>query len=544
MSAGGDEPTPPGDRNGPIRSPGSIRPMTRQALGGRSARILVTLLVVGAAVWQNLRAEPVSTKRPERRPAASSPSPSPSPSPTPQGTGPALTGFDVVVLGGRVMDPETGFDKVTNVGIKGSRIEAITDRRLEGKTTIDARGLVVAPGFIDNLSYEPNAYGIWYKVADGVTTTLGMHGLDGSAKEFFTTYAKRGLPVHYGGAFDDPYWRARLGIGAYKSPTAAQIRRLAQVAEQNIKDGWIGVDFEPEYSPGTSKAEMVELAKVGARHRVASFFHVRYSDVEEPGTNLDALQEVIEIARASRAAAHIEHINSTGGTFSMAASLAMLEKARAEGIDVTACVYPYDFWSTFLGSARFDPGWQKRFRITYSDLEIPATGERLTQASFERYRRQNKVVIAHAIPEADVRTALKSPLVMMGSDSILVENEGRHPRAAGTFARVLGRYVREEKVLSLMDALAKMTIMPAKRVEAGAPAMRTKGRLQVGMDADITIFDPRTVRDRATVKDPSQYSAGIEWVLVMGRVVKDRKGLRRTVLAGVPIKSAASLGEA
>jgi N-acyl-D-aspartate/D-glutamate deacylase len=507
----------------------------------RSRReFLATLVGFGLAVWQNARSAgsaPVA-----QGPRAVTPD---VPEPTVRVSEPAvppLRGFDVVIAGGRVMDPETNLDRVANVGIKRGSITAVTDHRLAGTTTIDARGLVVAPGFIDNLSYEPNPFGVWFKIADGVTTTLGMHGLDGEASALLNGKAR--YPVHYGGAFDDPYWRAKLGTGAYASMPPGQIARLTETAERQLREGWIGIDVEPEYDPGTSYAEIAALAKLAARHHMPVYFHVRYSDDVAPGTNAEAIREVIKIGRDTGAAVHVDHINSTGGAYTMEDSLGMIEDARAEGLDATACIYPYNFWSTFLASARFDAGWQKRFHISYEDLEIPGTGERLTASSFERYRARNQVVIAHAIPEKDVVTALKSSFVMLGSDTILVQNAGRHPRGAGAFARTLGKYVREEKALSLMDALAKMTILPARRVEKAAPAMRKKGRLQVGMDADVTVFDPKTVIDKATVRDPRQFSAGIEWVIVDGRIVKDRKGLHKDVLPGRAIVSSLALDAA
>lgn len=445
--------------------------------------------------------------------------------------------FDVVIEGGRVMDPATGFDRVANVGVDDGAVAAITEQELRGRKVIDARDRVVAPGFIDILSYEPNEYGIWYKIGDGVTSNLGMHGLNAEAANFFQTYEGRS-PAHFGGAWDHAYVRGILmEIGVGETATEAQIQELRARAEQGLKEGWMGIDFELEYAPGTSYEEILKIARLARKYNVPVFFHGRYSDMQEPGTNIDTLNEIIGTARDTGAAVHVEHINSTGGTFSMERSLNMLERARAEGLDVTACTYPYDFWATSLASERFADGWQERFRIDYGDLAIPGTGERLTPQSFATYKAQRKIAAAFAIPEEDIRGSLESDFVMIGSDGILESRENNnHPRAAGTFARVLGRYVREEKLIGLMDALSKMTIQPARRLQDQAPAMRTKGRLQIGADADITIFDPATVKDKATLRNPNRYSEGIDWVMVMGTIVKSPARFFRGRNPGMPVK--------
>lgn len=446
--------------------------------------------------------------------------------------------FDLVIKGGRVMDPASGFDAVADVGIEGDTVTLISaGTALAGTFEIDASNHVVAPGFIDFLSYEPNEYGIWFKVADGVTTNLGMHGLNIRAADFFATYEGRS-PCHFGGAFDDPFMRGELGVGADDPAPPEVIAELARLAEEDIRAGYLGIDLEPEYTPGVDGAEILAMGQVAARLNVPLAFHGRYSDMAPPGTNVDTLREILDTARATGCAVHVEHIISTGGTFSMAESLATLSKAQKdEGIDVTACMYPYDFWATYLGSHRFDDGWQERFRISYEDLEIAGTGERLTEATFQQYRAENKLAVAYAIPEEDVRTCLQSPFVLMGSDAICEPHNNNHPRAAGTFARTLGRYVRDEQVLDLMEALAKMTVLPARRLEAQAPDLRRKGRLQIGSSADITIFDPATVADRSTVQQPATESAGIAWVFVDGQVVKDPDGLKRDALPGRPLRS-------
>jgi N-acyl-D-aspartate/D-glutamate deacylase len=451
----------------------------------------------------------------------------------------AYADLDVAIINGRVIDPETGLDETGyNVGVRGRMIIAVTRRKLTARKVIDATGLVVAPGFIDVLSYDPNGYGVWFKIADGVTTNLAMHGGAVRPGRWLDKFEKARPPVHFGAAFFYNSARLRLGIKPYSPANEDEIKRLTEMAEAGIKDGAIGIGMSPEYSPGTTTGEIEAMARVARRFNVPVFFHVRYSDMEEPGTNIEALAEVIEVAGKTGAAIHIDHINSTGGTFSMEESLRMLDTAVKAGVDVTACTYPYPFWATYLNSARFDTGWQKRFRITFSDLQIGGTEERLTEETFVKYRKLGKLAVAYAIPEEDVIEALKSPLVMIGSDGIMGRTHNHHPRAAGAYSRTIARYVRELKVLSLSEAIGKMTIMPAKRLEASAPALKRKGRIQARADADIVVFDLERIADKATVVEPARASVGIEYVLVNGRIVKDPEGLKKDVRPGEPIRFA------
>ena len=229
-----------------------------------------------------------------------------------------------------------------------------------------------------------------------------------------------------------------LGLAVEEEPSADQIRQLADMARAELSQGWIGVDFEPEYAPGTTSRRCWRVANVAAEFGVPCFFHGRYSAV---GTNAQTLDEIIEIAKQSGAAVHVEHIISTGGTFDMAGSLARVEKARADGHDVSACMYPYNYWATYIQSTRFSDGWQERFRISYGDLQVAGTTERLTEGTFDALRGggpdDNKLTAAFAIPEADVDTCIQAPWVMIGSDAILTDGNN-HPRATGCFARTLG----------------------------------------------------------------------------------------------------------
>ena len=440
---------------------------------------------------------------------------------------------DVVLAGGRVIDPRSHFDAVAHVGIDGDTITRISLEPLTGTTTVDARGLVVAPGFIDILSYPVNGHGEWFKVADGVTTNLCLHGIDDTMADFLREASRLDPPVNYGGATDQYEHRKKMGVNLDWA-TEAQIQELAARATADVAAGALGIHEQPEYTLGLAFEELLAHGEVAARYDVPLCLHLRHSRPDPPSLQAEGVDEAIRVARETGCRIHIEHLNSTGGTGRMVDAVAQVDAARAEGLSITACVYPYTFWATYAGSARFDD-FQDKYGIGHGDLQVANTPDRVTAAEWPSIRERNLLTAAFAMSEEDVTGALAAPWVMIGSDAILTESGNNHPRSTGCFSRLLGVYVRERGVLTLEDALARMTILPARLLEGVSSAMARRGRIQAGAVADVTVFDPDTIIDRSSIADTGVASAGVEHVLVGGRFVR-RNGINdRSERPGLPI---------
>jgi N-acyl-D-aspartate/D-glutamate deacylase len=446
--------------------------------------------------------------------------------------------YDVVISQGRVMDPESGLDAIRNVGISAGRIRAISTDPLDGKETIDAKGLVVAPGFIDLHEHGQEPRNYQFQAHDGVTTSLELELGTNDVAKWYAEREGKAL-INFGVSIGHIPVRARVvghAIGDllvnqtaqveaafHREATPEEINEMKQMIEAGMKQGALAEGMGINYTPGASRWEIVEMFRVAAKYNAPVHVHLRYAGLVEPETGLNAIEEVIAAAAATGAPLHVVHITSMG-LRNTPQLISMVEGAQKRGLDITTECYPYIAASTGLSTAIFDPGWQQRMGIDYKDLQWAATGERLTAESFAKYRKQGGIVVAFVIPEEAARTAVANPLVMIASDGMLISGPKIHPRGQGTFARVLGHYVREEKALDLMTALRKMTLMPAQRLEKRAPMFKEKGRIRVGADADITIFDPDRIIDKATYEEPLQYSEGIPFVLVNGvAVIKDGK---------------------
>jgi N-acyl-D-aspartate/D-glutamate deacylase len=431
--------------------------------------------------------------------------------------------FDTVLHGGRVMDPESGLDAV------------------HGAREIDVHGLVVAPGFIDLHSHGQDPENYAYKARDGVTTALEMEVGVYPVNTWYAAREGKSL-VNFGATsghiparmlvmHDTGTWLPR--DKAQQKATAAEIDQTLSLVRKGIDDGGLGVGLGIAYMPHATRPELLQMFQLAASKHTGVFVHMRDAGPVEPGV-VDALQEVLADAAVSGAPLHIVHITSMGMR-QTGLLLSMIAGARKQGLDVTTEAYPYTAGSTSLDSAVFNDGWQERLGISYDAIQWVATGERLNAETFARYRKQGGIVVIHSIPEDVVRTALQNPLVMIASDGFINNGKG-HPRSAGCYARVLGYYVREQKVLPLMEALKRMTLMPAQRLEAVTPQMRNKGRVKVGADADLTVFDPATVKDVATFEQPAQYSTGIPYVFVNGVIVVNDSKIVSGVMPGKGVK--------
>lgn len=445
--------------------------------------------------------------------------------------------YDVVITGGRIMDPESGLNALRDIGIHDGKVAAISEQPLQGQTILKASGLVVAPGFIDLHAHGQTNQSNEYQAHDGVTTALELEVGVPSVGEFLKSRENKSI-LNFGATASHGAMRvmsmrefaseskslqasnarwSEIGYrGRYKSLThPEEYSQLAATMERALREGGLGLGVAHQYYPGASHEEIFRVFQMAARWNVPIFTHVRSMSV-------DAMQEVIANAASTGAALHIVHVNSMSlGNLPLV--LDLIESARKRGMDITTEAYPYTAASTFLESTLFDEGWQDRLGISYGDIQWVKTSERLTKETFEQYRKQGGVVIMHLMKPEWIQRAMASPFVIIGSDGMPYA-PGAHPRSAGTFSRVLGLYVREQKVMPLMDALAKMTILPARRLEPIAPQMKNKGRLRIGADADITVFDPDHVKDTATFEKGLSFSEGIHHVLVNGvAVVRDGK---------------------
>lgn len=458
--------------------------------------------------------------------------------------------YDLVLEGGRVMDPETGLDAVRNVGIRDGKIARISSEALSGRRVISARGLVVAPGFIDLHQHGQELESQRVKALDGATTALELEIGVPDVGRFLKEKEGHSL-IHYGTSASHVAARAlvfgtplpagpsknqpgipeilpKSGPATDQPATLEQIEVMREQLRPELDAGALAIGMGIQYTPGATRLEVIDMFRLAAERKVPVYTHMRSSGRIEPGSAIESVSEVIGAAAVTGASLHIVHINSTCASDGLEC-LSLVEGARARGLDVTTEAYPYIAGMTSINSALFNPGWQKKFGISYGELVLPETGEHLTKERFDELHNSSAThsVLVFSNTQEMVDKVITHPLVMIASDGA----EG-HPRNAGTYSRVLAQYVREKGALTLMDAIRKMTLMPAQMLERSTPAGRQKGRLQEGADADIVVFDAATISDRSTFQKPMEPSVGVHYLVVGGTVLVDEGKIVPEVFPG------------
>ena len=401
--------------------------------------------------------------------------------------------YDLVLEGGRVMDPETSLDAVRNVGIRDGKIARISAAPLSGRRVIHAAGLVVAPGFIDLHQHGQDLESQRVKAFDGVTTALEMEIGAPDVTQFLNSKQGHSL-IHYGTTASHVAARALVfgaplpdgtilsqsGSATDQPATPEQIERIQQRLREELDAGALGVGMGIQYTPGATRLEVIDMFRVAAERKLPVYTHMRSAGRIEPGSAVESVEEVIGAAAITGAPLHIVHINSTCLRDSLEC-ISLIEGARARGLDVTTEAYPYIAGMTAINSALFNPGWREKLGIDYGNLVLPDTGEHLTKARFEELHSSSKQqwVLVFANTQETVDAIIPNALIMIASDGAV-----GHPRNAGTYSRVLAQYVREKKTLTLIeaspqndsDARADAGTFHPRGASEGTPAGRRRRR--------------------------------------------------------------------
>lgn len=462
--------------------------------------------------------------------------------------------MDYIIKNAEIYDSELGKYFYKDIGIKDGIIQKIDNNISTGKQVIDAKGLTLVPGFIDLHIHEdpmsPEGDIRFYTQESmlnmGVTTVVGGN-CGFSTKDiggYFAYIDKNGSPVNtllYSGYSEIRSMLSsdtdsgngssyRLG-DVNKTLNASEIQSLIPFIRKHMDEGALGLSFGLEYTPGTGTEEVISVVKPLADYDKALVSaHYRYDNER----CLESIDECINIAEKTKVPFLFSHIGSCAAFGYMNEALERLSLARDRGIDISVDCYPYDAFSTLIGSTVFDDGCLEAWGVGY-DAILPTEGkyknQYCTKETFDYIREfePDTRVVCFAMNQEEINLAYKNPNVMVASDGKIKDGQG-HPRGAGTFPRVLGSLVRDQEILTFEEAIKKMTLMPANRL-----GFKNKGRIKEGCDADITILNKDTIIDNASYEDPSLAPTGIEYVFVNGKLALE-KGKAIKLNAGKSIR--------
>jgi len=458
---------------------------------------------------------------------------------------------DLVVAGGRLVDPANGIDGIRHLGIDDGTVTEVSDSPLSGRDVIDATGRVVCPGFVDLHTHTPTDLGAYLAVRSGITTALELEAGAYPTSAYAVDQVGRS-PIHFGASTGHFAVRAkvvedadepcmvhsgrtfRAGKAFVVPGSGEQLAEMARRLHEGLDAGGLGIGLLLDYmSRAIDPDELRMIGEVAAERSAPIWVHVRRGAAGDPA----GLDEMIDLSRGTGAPVHVCHINASA-MGAVDEWLRRIEAANADGADVTYEMFVHTAGSTGIGVHAFRTDWQERFAITYGDIQVAATGEWLTEETFTRLQEEDRsaTVIHHYMKEEWIRRGLVADDMIIATDAMpCFDLETRSvPNGAGTHARILGRYVRDEDLLGLAEAVAKMAWYPAQRLEEIAPHFARKGRLGVGCDADLVVFDATTIEDRATYLEPYLEAVGVDHVVVAGMpVIRDggfgdaRPGLRQ-----------------
>lgn len=493
----------------------------------------------------------------------------------------AKISYDIVIENGRVIDPETDLDAIRNVGISEGEIAIITEDKIKGEKIIDASGKIVSPGFIDIHAHGQNIGDYRMQAMQGVTTMLELESGVLPIQDWYKEQGTKKLPLNYGAAAGWTFARIATFSNTEPSADAAyfqdaqkdmdwkmniatpkQQEKILSYVQEGLDQGALGIGINAGYAPGYGQKEYYALAQMAAKQDVATFTHVRYASNMEPKSSYEAIKELISNAALTGAHMHICHINSTS-LKDIESIMPLVDAAKKQNINISVGAYPWGAASTVVGAAMFSgDGWQARMGSKAENFQLGT--KRMTEPQLADYQKNKPgtFIVWHFLDESKpddlalLDTSILHPDVLIESDEMFwmtmdehghIENynggnwplpEGTfsHPRSNGTFAKVLRSYVRERKLLTLSEAIRKMSLMPAQTIEGFVPQMKKKGRLQEGMDADIVVFDPETIADVGTYEDPNHPAVGVSHVLVNGEFVVNNSVLNLEAAPGQPIR--------
>lgn len=483
--------------------------------------------------------------------------------------------YDIVILNGRVIDPETKLDAVRNVGIIDEKIAIVTSKAISGKKTIQAKGLVVAPGFIDLHAHGQSIAADRMQAFDGVTTSLELENGILPIAEWYQSQSKVKRVINYGASAawtfsriaemeniemkaDIIWFQSAFALNKWtvNSASPEQVKNITSRIEQGLKEGALGIGVNAGYAPGGGYKELLAVHQLGAQYSVPLFTHIGGDYPEDPKSAAEFIGQIISYATITGSQEHICHLNSSS-IKDIGTTRQMILDAQKRGLKISTEAYTYGASSTTIGASLFNEEAIEKKNIRYSQIEL--NGVPLNENTFHKTRKEapGSVIVFQFLEMPKEEPLLDQSVLFPGgaiaSDAMpwvdintggpvndtlwpLSESAFSHPRSAGTFTRLLSHWVRERNAISLSEAIRKSSLIPAQILEKTVPQMLDKGRLQVGKDADIIIFDLDSVRDKASFTQPAQTSEGMKYVLVNGICIIDNEKLDLNAAPGKAIR--------